>query len=371
LKKLNIIVLMLIVLVFAFGCEKNGMEIPDECAHLRVEDGWVPVWCDEFDGVELNEEKWTSLNTSWGGGNNEAQYYHPDNIEVKDGMLVITAKKENYGGKNYTSGRIHTQYKGDWLYGKIVVRAKLPGGRGTWPAIWMLPTMNKYGTWPKSGEIDIIEYVGYDKDRLHGTIHTEKFNHMLGTQLGTSLEYPGITTTFIDYSVIWSPGEITLYVDDFELTKFRYTPEFNQDVKPHQAWPFDQEFHLLINLAIGGNWGGVRGIDPDIFPVSMYVDYVRVYQRDYSSLDKMKPEAISKIKTGNLLKNMIYWKKPNNDLDIEYYEIFLNGEFYDTTRLNAYVFERLKTGTEYQVEIVAVDFTGKKSAATAYTLHYQ
>lgn len=369
-KKLNLLLLLFTILILGVGCKKEGLTIPEDCKHLPVVDGWVPVWCDEFEGDTLNPEKWTVLNTSWGGGNNEAQYYRPENVKVEDGMLVITAKKENYGGKNYTSGRIHTQYKGDWLYGKIVVRAKMPAGRGTWPAIWMLPSMSAYGTWPKSGEIDIVEYIGYDENKLYGTIHTEKFNHMLGTQIGRSIEYPGITTTFIDYSIIWSPGEIELYVDDVLLSKFLYTPEFNQDVEPHQAWPFDQPFYLIINLAIGGNWGGARGIDNDIFPVSMYVDYVRVYQKDYRVLDDAKPEQITEIKAGNQLKNMIYWKKPVDDQGIEHYEIYLDGDYYDRTNINAYVFKGLKAGT-YQVEVVAVDFSGKKSKPISYTLNYR
>ena len=369
-KKLSLLLLMIVLLVFLPACRRGGLEIPEDCRHLPVVDGWVPVWCDEFEGSELNPDKWTALNTSWGGGNNEAQYYRPENVKVEDGLLVITAKQENYGGKNYTSGRIHTQYKGDWLYGKVVVRAKMPAGRGTWPAIWMLPSMNAYGIWPKSGEIDIVEYVGYDKNRLHGTFHTDKFNHMLGTQLGKSIEYPGITTTFIDYTMIWSPGEIELYVDDLLLTRFAYTPEFNQDVKPHQAWPFDQPFHLIINLAIGGNWGGAMGIDNSIFPVSMFVDYVRVYQKDYMSLDMKKPEPISEIKDGKQLKNMIYWKRPHDDQGIEYYKIYLDGKLHDESRLNAYVFEGLEPGT-YQVKVVAVDFTGKKSKPCYHTLHYR
>ena len=109
-KKLSLLLLMIVLLVFLPACRRGGLEIPEDCRHLPVVDGWVPVWCDEFEGSELNPDKWTALNTSWGGGN-EAQYYRPENVKVEDGLLVITAKQENYGGKNYTSGRIHTQYK--------------------------------------------------------------------------------------------------------------------------------------------------------------------------------------------------------------------------------------------------------------------
>ncbi len=370
-KKINILIILFSLAFFIIGCNDNGLVIPDDCKHLEIVDGWVPIWCDEFNEDELNLEKWNVLDTGWGGGNNEAQYYSPKNIKVESGNLVITAKKEDYQGKNYTSGRLHTQYKGDWLYGKIIVRAKLPGGRGTWPAIWMLPSNNAYGTWPKSGEIDIVEYVGYDADTLYGTIHTEKFNHMKGTQLGNSLEYSGITTDFIEYSLIWTPGEIELYVDDVRLSRFAYVPEFNQDAEPNQTWPFDQPFHLILNLAIGGNLGGVRGIDPDIFPVSMYIDYVRVYQKDYAALDKTQPEAISEIRVSNKLKNMIYWKKPLDDQAIDYYEIYLDGILHDTTRLNAYVFKKLKVGNSYDVKILAVDFSKRKSPAIEFELTYK
>lgn len=353
------------------GCKRPTLECPDECRPLDTEDEWVPVWCDEFEESEINPDKWTVMNTAWGGGNNEAQYYRPDNVTVSDGNLIITAKKEKYGGKEYTSGRLNTQYKGDWLYGKVVVRAKLPGGRGTWSAIWMLPTDYKYGGWPNSGEIDIMEYVGYDPNNVVGTIHTEKFNHMLGTQIGRTLKYPGVEEDFVDYSMIWEPGKITLYADDVKISDFAYTPGFNQDVVYHKAWPFDQRFHLILNLAIGGNWGGARGIDDSIFPVQMVVDYVRVYQKDYAYLDEEEPEGISEINTGNGLKNMIYWKVPKDDQAISHYEIYVDGNLHDTTRVNSYVFDGLKVGQSYNIEIAAVDFAENRSKKITYQLLYQ
>ena len=370
-KKFLCIIIFIFTLVLV-GCkDKPNLECPDECyAASKVED-WIPVWCDEFDTDEVDLTKWNVLNTSWGGGNGELQYYHPNNVYIEDGSLVIEAKKEEYGGRQYTSGRLDTKYKGDWLYGRVVVRAKMPSGRGTWAAIWMLPTENKYGTWPRSGEIDIMEYVGYNKDYIHGTIHTEKYNHNKNTQIGKSLQYLNVETDYVDYIMEWEPGKIVLYADDLNLATFTYLPGINQDVPSYQAWPFDQKFHLILNLAIGGSWGGVRGVDENIFPTKMYIDYVRIYQKDYAYKDKAKPEAIKEIKSATGLKNMIYWHVPADDKAIEHYEIYVDQELVGTSRVNSFVLTKLKVDQTYKIEVVAVDFSGKKSKPSEYTLTYR
>jgi len=234
------------------------------------------VWSDEFDYIGLPDTtKWNYDVGGHGWGNQELQYYtyrRLDNARVEDGKLKIEAKKESYEGKEYTSARMVTKNLGDWLYGKVVVKAKLPKGRGTWPAIWMLPTDWEYGGWPSSGEIDIMEHVGYDEGVVHGTIHTEAYNHSLGTQKGNSVSVPDATSVFHEYSIEWTPSEIYWYVDGNKYFTFS---KIENDYK---KWPFDERFHLLLNIAVGGSWGGIQGVDNNAFPTTMEVDFVRVYQ---------------------------------------------------------------------------------------------
>lgn len=234
-----------------------------------------PVWADEFDYTgKPAPEKWSYDIGGGGWGNNELQYYTDalSNAQVADGKLIITARREKKENRDYTSARLVTKNKGDWTYGRFEVKAKLPSGRGTWPAIWMLPTDNAYGGWPKSGEIDIMEHVGFDQDRVHVTVHTQAYNHSIKTQRGKSILVPTASTAFHLYRVDWTPEAVRGYIDNQQLFEFR-----NEGSGP-AAWPFDKRFHLLLNMAVGGNWGGAQGVDPAVFPQSMEVDYVRVYR---------------------------------------------------------------------------------------------
>lgn len=247
------------------------------------DDKLVLVWQDEFsvDGLP-DSSKWSYDTGGCGWGNSEQQFYTQedlDNVQVKDGFLTITAIREPIQGSQYSSARLVSKGKGDWLYGKIEVRAKLPRGRGTWPAIWMLPTINTYGGWPNSGEIDIMEHVGFNQNHIHHAIHTTDFNHTKGTQISTG-DNPTIVDTASDefhiYTVEWLPNRLDFYIDG---TKTFSTAESNaQPENGHAAWPFDHHFHLVLNIAIGGSWGGQQGIDDSIFPQSMVIDYVKVYQ---------------------------------------------------------------------------------------------
>ncbi len=233
------------------------------------------VWSDEFNYTGLPDpSKWTCEEGGHGWGNNELQYYTRDraeNARVENGFLIIEALKENFGSREYTSARLVTTGKGDWLYGRVEARAKVPGGRGTWPAIWMLPTDWAYGNWPASGEIDIMEHVGYDPTKIFGTAHTEAYNHRLGTQKGGSVTGNDWETAFHVYAIEWSPTTIDFYVDNQKYYTF-----INQGT--WQTWPFDKRFHLVMNLAVGGSWGGAQGVDPTVFPKRLEIDYVRVYQ---------------------------------------------------------------------------------------------
>lgn len=239
---------------------------------------WTLVWGDEFDYTGLPDSgKWsydTSGNTS-GWGNNEVQHYtsgRKENAWVSDGKLQIIARKEQMEGKSYTSARLVSKGKGDWLYGRFEMRAKLPGGRGTWPAFWMLPTDWEYGNWPKSGEIDIMENVGYDPDTIVGSAHTAKYNHAIHTEKNARIGCPDCTTDFHIYSLEWEKDEYRVYLDDTLYFTFR------NEGTGSDVWPFDKRFHLLLNLAVGGNWGGQKGIDDSLFPHVYEIDYVRVYQ---------------------------------------------------------------------------------------------
>lgn len=236
-------------------------------------DTTTTAWSEEFntDGSP-DPAKWSYDIGGHGWGNNELQYYTDGlNATVNNGVLKITARKESFSGKDYTSARMVTKNKGDWLYGRFEVKAKLPRGRGTWPAIWMLPTDGVYGTWPNSGEIDIMEHVGFDQNRVHITIHTKAFNHLIGTQKSANKIVNTASDEFHRYRVDWASYGIRGYIDDEKIFEF-----LNQGAGP-DYWPFDKKFHLLLNIAVGGSWGGAMGVDDTIFPASMEVDYIRVF----------------------------------------------------------------------------------------------
>ena len=238
---------------------------------------WEQVWGDEFDGQGLPDgSKWTYETGGDGWGNQEEQFYtreDMDNARVEDGTLIIEARKESVQGSAYTSARLNSRES--WTYGRVEVRAKVPAGRGTWPAVWMLADNDTYGDqyWPDNGEIDIMEHVGYEEGVIHGTIHTKAFNHIEGTDKGSSRTIPTATSEFHTYALEWTPGEIRVAVDGQTYFTFQ-----NREQYGWQEWPFDQPFHLLLNVAVGGTWGGAEGIDDSAFPERMVLDYVRVYK---------------------------------------------------------------------------------------------
>jgi beta-glucanase (GH16 family) len=251
------------------------------------------IWCDEFDYSGLPDTtKWSYDVGGNGWGNGELQFYtdkRTENARVEDGNLIIETRKEDYNEKQYTSARLLTKNKCDWLYGRIEIRAKLPKGKGLWPAIWMLPTVWEYGNWPDCGEIDIMENVGYDPQKVHFTIHTGAYNHIMGTQKSSSILLDDPYATFHLYAIEWFEDHIDFFCDD----TLRYT--FNNENTGPKTWPFDKRFHLLLNIAVGGSWGGAQGIDDSVFPQKMVVDYVRVY-----SLESSKgPFTLSVNKVGN------------------------------------------------------------------------
>lgn len=280
--------LLLIVISWLFvQCSNSSEEVENknhsgrEVEQNDLSEGRELIWSDEFeiDGLP-DTSKWSydigdGCPRICGWGNLEAQYYTENRLEnarIENGHLIIEARRENMGKRKYTSARLTTKNKGDWKYGLVEVRAKLPSGRGTWPAIWMLPTKNKYGGWPKSGEIDIMEHVGYNVDSIFGTIHTETYNHTKSTHKGKSMTVKDSETAFHTYGINWTEESIQFFVDDEIYFTFR-----NDEVTSDE-WPFDQVFHLALNVAVGGTWGGRKGINNDIFPQKMEVDYIRVYE---------------------------------------------------------------------------------------------
>lgn len=247
----------------------------------RSSDTFTEVWTDDFLDEKIDESKWTILTGNGcpeicGFGNNEAQYYtdEPANVRIENGQLIIEAHKTSNPNRRYTSGKLVTKQKADWKYGKIEMKAKLPQGKGTWPAFWMLPTLNDRSMeWPLDGEIDIMEYVGYNPGMIYGTIHTSKYNHKIGTQRSDSVLIDNAHEEFHVYGIEWSPSKIKWYVDDQEYqTLLRNDDDYT-------GWPFDDnEYHIILNLAVGGNWGGRKGIDDAIWPQKFIIDYVKYYQ---------------------------------------------------------------------------------------------
>lgn len=233
------------------------------------------VWNDEFTSEgKPSLDKWRFECGGHGWGNRESQCYTDriENAYVKDGKLHIQAMKEGYNGNNYTSARLTTYGIESWQYAKIDVCAKLPKGRGTWPAIWMLPDSIHQGMpWPLCGEIDIMEHVGFDQDRIHFSLHTGNHNHLKKTQLTSHHLFTKVSEEFNIYSIEWTKESIKFLFNQVEYAHFKKPKNHTKE-----DWPFDQPFHLVLNVALGGFWGGE--IDDTMLPQEMVIDYVRVYQ---------------------------------------------------------------------------------------------
>ncbi len=253
----------------------------DSCVVTVPERIYTLVWSDEFDGTSLDTANWNIEVNGNGGGNNEEQYYtaRSENIRVADGYLCIEALKEDYEGKEYTSGRITTKNKQDFTYGKVEARLKVPKGTGTWPAFWMLG----YGGWPNAGEIDIMEHVGYDPKTFHCALHTDNYNGTIGNNQSGSESYADdVANDFHVITMEWVENELQGYdrihisIDGEEIKVFGETAQLQES----GDWPFNNDFYIILNLAIGGNWGGVQGVDDTMFndAVLYQIDYVRVYQ---------------------------------------------------------------------------------------------
>ena len=249
------------------------------------------IWADEFDvDGAPDRDKWSFETQGPGWVNDELQAYVGDrseNVRVEGGRLIVEARRDFYDGNEYTSARLFSAGKGDFAQARIEVRAKLPAGRGTWPAIWMMPTdVFRYATtcsaqsgwtagcdaWPNSGEIDIMEYVGHDPGVVHASVHCAAYNWPAGTQKTATTQVSSPSDSFHNYAVEKRPDRLDVYVDDVRY--FSYEKQGDA----WETWPFTEPFHVILNLAVGGVWGGVKGVDPDAFPQRMEVEYVRVYE---------------------------------------------------------------------------------------------
>lgn len=238
-----------------------------------------PTFADEFDArIEPRTWRYDVSRNRQGWANNEKQYYseaRPENARVENGALVIEARRErlaearDHGGQDYTSARLISRRA--MSYGFYEVRAQLPCGRGIWPAAWLLPAT---GNWPDMGEIDVVEMVGWDPNVVHATLHSGAFNHAKGTQRGAQRRVPTACTEFHTYQLDWQPDAITIGVDGRGYMRVR-----NDQPGGHAAWPFTRPYQLILNVAVGGDWGGQKGIDDVRFPQAMRVDYVRYWQR--------------------------------------------------------------------------------------------
>lgn len=241
-------------------------------------EGYTLDWRDEFSGRSIDPAIWQHAVGGGGFGNNELQFYtnKAENSRIEKGLLVIEARRERLAGHPYTSAKLQSYQRKSMLYGRIEVRARLPSGTGSWPAIWMLPeNSTSYGIgWPDSGEIDIMEHVGFDQGNVHFTVHTAAFNHKAGTQRGNSRYIADASERFYTYGIEWTPDFIRWYVDD--QTVF----VFDNPKTGWQAWPFDKPFYLIMNIACGGDWGGRQGFDNDSLPWRMEIDWVRVYRKN-------------------------------------------------------------------------------------------
>jgi beta-glucanase (GH16 family) len=262
--------------------QQEQEEMVEESVDVNSPDYWSNaelVWSDEFDGDLLSSENWLFETGDHGWGNNELQnYVADDNVEVSDGILKVHAIKndDGLGTVTYTSARLNS--KKNFTFGRLEIRAKIPEhkGNGIWPALWMLGSNIGSVGWPACGEIDIMEYVSFEPNHTHFSIHSLANNHTNGTQV-TSGPVPleTIEEEFHNYGILWTDQYIKFYIDDIDNIKLNFARPSGSSF---ESWPFSQPFYFLINIAVGGTWGGQQGVDSDIFPATMEIDYVRVYQ---------------------------------------------------------------------------------------------
>ncbi|MFY0672040.1 MAG: carbohydrate-binding protein [Bacteroidia bacterium] len=328
-----------------------------------TEPDWDLVWNDEFDGTSIDKNKWYFETGNHGWGNGEAQNYtNGDNAFIKDGNLVIEARKENSNGSDFSSSRMNNTGEFDFLYGRIEVKAKLPSTGGTWPAIWTLPREWSYGTWPLCGEMDIMEHTGNNLNHVFGTIHTGAYNHSIGTQKGGGKNFDDVVNTYHTYVLEWYPDRLDWYYDE-ELV---FT--FENENKTYEEWPFDIPHYLKLNIAIGGGLGG--NIDYNgVWPQQMTIDYVRVYDLGFGKNDSIPPSAPLNLKATSSRTNVeLNWNVSTDNRYIENYYIYQDDILIDSVARNSYIVQFLDPETEYKFSIKAKDFAHNFSEEASTTV---
>ena len=278
-KKILLILTATILLTSIVSCNFNTFSQTNKSTPVTPPEGWHLVWSDEFEGESINPENWGYDLGAGGWGNGEAEYYtsRSENSRIEDGMLVIEARQEKYEDSYYTSARLKTQDLQEFQYGKIEARIKVPAGKGLWPAFWMLGndfsrTVGIGVPWPNCGEIDIMEYIGREPDLIMGTVHGPGYAGAVGIGKWNRQDY-NIADEFHTYAIEWEEGKISWFYDDVE-----YFSVVKADVGARE-WVFDKPFFIILNMAVGGQLPGPIGLDVK-FPVQMYVDYVRVFQKN-------------------------------------------------------------------------------------------
>jgi beta-glucanase (GH16 family) len=343
-------------LLCAAGCKPSGTPAPEL-------EGYELLWHDEFDGKAMDENIWSYDPHEPGWTNEELQEYttSTDNVFVRDGNMVLKAIKtmDANGNDYYTSGKIKSQNKEDFMYGKVVVSAKVPEGQGLWPAIWMMPTDESYyGQWPKCGEIDIMEVLGSDVKTAYGTVH---YGAPHAEQQGTVvLDEGSFADSFHEYSVEWEPGEMRWYIDGnlYLTVNDWFTAVEGEDEKPYPA-PFNQTFFVQMNLAVGGTWPGNPDDTTNFDNAEFLIDYVRVYQKPEYDTNVTKPEKQFRTAdaTGNFINNGDFSEAEDLTDDVDWKFLLFNGgegsaEIKDNTMI---IYSEAEGTEEYSVQLVQPD----------------
>lgn len=369
-KKLCLFLAALMIMVTVAGCDSKPQQKVESTTTAQTTqtaaeevpqiDDYTLLWNDEFTGSSLNKDLWNYEPHEPGWTNNELQEYttSEDNVFLRDGKLVLKAIKttQDSGKDYYTSGKVTTQNKGDFTYGKIVVSAKAPEGKGLWPAIWMMPKDESfYGQWPKCGEIDIMEVLGSNVSTAYGTVH---YGEPHAEQQGTYVLSEGtFADSFHEYSVEWEPGEMRFYIDGnlYHTVNDWFTAVSGEDEKPYPA-PFNQPFFVQLNLAVGGNWPGDPDANTDFNKAEFEVDYVRVYQKAEYDTNVKKPEKVFRkaLDDGNFIYNGDFAESEDLNDDINWkFLLFENGEGSAEIKDNMMVITSQNDGdVDYSVQLV-------------------
>jgi beta-glucanase (GH16 family) len=347
-----------------YACDLSGnLSQPAQVSIATTDITWPLAWSDEFDGSSVDVTKWKYETGGGGWGNGEAEYYTSGaNSSVKDGHLIIEARKETIGSNQYTSSRMNSQSAFDFMYGRVEVRAKLPKTKGTWPAIWCLPTNWVYGNWPECGEIDIMEHTGNNYGSVFGTVHTGAYNSVEGTQKSGGTTFTDVADTFHTYTLEWYPDRLDWYYDNNIVFSFA------NEYKTFQEWPYDIKFHLILNVAVGGGLGGTIDGTAANWPQQMVVDYVRVYNFNIGQNDTQAPTAPTNlVATPGGVTVDLSWTKSTDNQYVKRYYIYKGDALIDSTSGSSITLKGLDPLTSYTFDVVAKDFAGNASGKASVT----